>query len=217
MTNSSTFTARRSMIQARADAHFAEKGETNADLDKVLNSPRAACFFTEKMNAQIDAWGVDTSGVFGIDAPVKGIMRFCQFAYAVSAESYTDCDTTTATIIYALHLSGSGELNRDALTYLAARIRDTGATNVNTKGVSRTKLAKLFGTKNVSTVCTQLSRSLGKNGFLVRTGAVSTTGSKNAATQLVPTHPMVRAFMHMFEKGTEAQIDTMVNKGKGAA
>lgn len=190
---------------------------TSDDMSKVLgDSGGKACVFTytQAVHDTVQAWGIDTGAVFATDRNPKCIKRFIQFVHGVNTGEYKSIDKTTAIIIYALHLSGGMPLTTDALHYLGAGLAD-GKVSPNTRGVSRRTLGKLFGSVGLSTIPTQASRTVGKNGFLQLVGATKgEPGKVNQCVTLNESHPMVQAFFATMNKATDAQIDAMV-KGKG--
>lgn len=209
-----TKTAQNTFAQ-RVEALRAHRlAETSADMQKVLGDGRSVFAFTESVNAKIDALGIDTASIFAPDRNPKVIKRFIQFIHAINAGDYKSIDITTAVIIYSLHLAGDNPLTTDALHYLGAGIRD-GKVSPETRGVNRTTVSKLFGAVGLSTVPTQASRTVGRNGFLQLAGAtVGEPGKQNQKVSLVASHPLVVAFFECMNKATQGQIDDMVNKGK---
>ena len=100
-------------------------------------------------------------------------------------------------------------LTTDALHYLGAGIKE-GKTSPETRGISRRTLSKLFGAVGLSTIPTQASRTVGKNGFLQLTGAtVGEPGKQNQKVLLNPDHPMIRAFFECMNAATDSQIDAV--------
>lgn len=182
-------------------------------MHKVLGQgTKASVFeFTPAVNAQIDAWGVDTGAIFATDRNPKCIKRFVQFVHAVVSggdEGARNVDRTTAKILYAMKLAGDYSLTTDALAYIVSGKIKPDAVSPETRGVSSRVVGKLFGSVGVTTAPTQISRSVGDNGFLQLAGATSAPrGKQNRAYALNPGHPMVCAFFAMVERLTDAQIE----------
>lgn len=186
---------------------------SSGDMQKVLSEAGKSVFkFTEPVNAKIDAWGIDTAQIFATDRNPKVIKRFIQFAHAVNHKDYKEVDKTTAVIIYALQTAGEMPLTVDALHYLAAGLK-AGKTSPETRGVSKRTLSKLFGAVGLSTVPTQASRTVGKNGFLQLAGAtIGEPGKPNQAVKLNSKHPMIVDFFKLMNGATEGQLDQVVSK-----
>ena len=203
-----SFTARMNMLESHRLA------ATSDDMSKVLNkSGRSSVFaFTEAVNKKIDEMKIDTTNIFATDRNPKVIKRFIQFVHAINASDYKAIDNTTATIIYALTLAGDNPLTVDALRYIAAGLKE-GRISPETRGVSKTTVNKLFGRVGLSTVPTQASRTVGRNGFLQLAGAtVGEPGKANQAVRLNKEHPLIVAFNECMNKATEAQIAEMVGE-----
>lgn len=183
---------------------------TSADMRAVLTNDKSAFHFSESVNAKIDELGIDPAPIFAPDRNPKAIKRFIQFVHAINAKEYKQIDVTTATIVYALHLTGESPLTTDALHYLAAGLK-AGKVSPETRGVNRSTVSRLFGRVGLSTVPTQASRTVGKNGFLQLIGAtVGEPGKQNQAVRLNPTHPLIVAFFAVMNAATAGQIDDMV-------
>ena len=211
-----TFTQRIESIKSNAARLEAKSGTVSADCRAMLGFAKNASPFelTESVNAQIDAWGVDTSKIFGAHINPKVTKRFIQFAHGISARSYANIDLTTARILVALQLAGDYKLTTDALAYLVTGRVGADKTSPETRGVSTRAVGKLFGKVGLTTAPTQISRSVGENGFLTLTGAVNAGKGQNRDHALVHTHPMVRAFVNVIAAATDAQLDELVTKGK---
>ena len=188
---------------------------TSADLESILGKGKkgasSAFAFTEPVNAAIDRMGIDTTQIFAIDRNPKVIKRFIQFVHAINAKDYKQIDNTTATIIYALQLAGDNPLTIEALHYIGAGLK-TGRISPETRGISKTTVNKLFGRVGLSTIPTQASRTVGKNGFLQLAGATVGEPKQNQNVRLHVTHPLIVAFNECMNKATAAQIDEMVKE-----
>lgn len=171
-----------------------------------------AHFFSEEINAQIDAWGLTVDALFNANCNPKATMRFIQFIGAVRHENYAQIDRTTACAILALHLAGDFDLTTGALREIATggKVKTEGM-GENRRGVSTRTVARLIGTVGEGTIETQLSRSVGARGFLQVVGATSgEPGKQNRPVKMNRTNPLVVAFIALIDKGSEAQIDSMV-------
>lgn len=209
MTNA-TYIARIAALRAHRLA------STSDDMLKVLgHGKKASVFeFTEAVNATIDAWGIDTSAIFATDRNPKCIKRFVQFVHGVNAKDYKSIDATTARILYAMKLAGDYSLTTDALALLCTGKVKPDAIAPETRGVSRRVLGKLFRSVGLTTAPTQISRSVGDNGFLQLAGATSAPkGKQNRPYVLNPEHAMVRAFFATVEGATDAQLEEMTGEG----
>lgn len=186
---------------------------TSADLESILGKGKkgtaSAFAFTEPVNAAIDRMGIDTTQIFAIDRNPKVIKRFIQFVHAINAKDYKQIDNTTATIIYALQLAGDNPLTIEALHYIGAGLK-TGRISPETRGISKTTVNKLFGRVGLSTIPTQASRTVGKNGFLQLAGATVGEPKQNQNVRLNKEHPLIVAFNMCMNAATESQIDEMV-------
>lgn len=186
--------------------------DTSADLAKILGKgKRASAFeFTAAVSSAVDAWGIDTRAIFATDRNPKVIKRFIQFVHGVNAKDYKAIDKTTAKILYAMKLAGSYALTTDALAYIVSGAKKPDATSPETRGVSTRVVSRLFGHVGMTTAPTQISRSVGENGFLQLAGATSApAGKQNREYVLNTEHPMVRAFFATLEGATDAQLDAL--------
>jgi len=199
-----SFTQRLDMLKSHRLA------ATSADIAAVIGSKNSVFQFTEAVNAAIDKMKIDTTQIFATDRNPKVIKRFIQFIHGVNAKSYANIDNTTATIIYALQLAGDNPLTVDALHYIGAGLK-SGKIAPESRGVSRTAVNKLFGRVGLSTIPTQCSRTVGKNGFLQLAGATTgEPGKQNQVVKLNREHPLIVAFDACMNAATESQIDDMV-------
>lgn len=197
---------------ARIEALRAHRlAATSKDIGAVLSTAGNSVFqFTESVNAKIDALKIDTTSIFAVDRNPKVIKRFIQFIHAVNAKDYKQIDCTTATIVYALHIAGDNPLTVDALHYIGAGLK-SGKVSPETRGVSRAACNKLFGRVGLSTIPTQASRTVGKNGFLQLIGAtMGEPGKVNQAVRLNAAHPLIVAFFDCMNAATEGQLDEVV-------
>ena len=201
-----TYATRRALLASHRLA------STSADMSAILNKESSAFHFSEKVNAKIDELGIDPTPIFAIDRNPKAIKRFIQFVHAINAKDYKNVDATTATIIYALKVTGDSPLTVDALHYLAAGLK-WGKVAPETRGVSRSTIGRLFARVGLSTVPTQASRTVGKNGFLQLIGAtVGEPGKQNQAVRLNAGHPLIVAFFDVMNNATEGQISEVVGE-----
>lgn len=199
-----SFTQRLDMLKSHRLA------ATSADIAAVIGSKNSVFQFTEAVNAAIDKMKIDTTQIFATDRNPKVIKRFIQFIHGVNAKDYKNIDNTTATIIYALQLAGDNPLTIDALQYIGAGLK-SGKIAPEVRGVSRMRINKLFGSVGLSTIPTQCSRSVGKNGFLQLAGAtLGEPGKQNQVVKLNREHPLIVAFDACMNAATESQIDEMV-------
>lgn len=205
--NSGTFETRMGMLKNHRLA------KSSNDLKAIL-SGKGKFGFCEKVNAEIDKMGIDTTAIFAVDRNPKVIKRFIQCIYSIGSETVGDIDITTATIIYALHLAGDNPLTIDALHYIGAGLK-SGKVSPETKGVNRTTVNKIFGRVGLSTIPTQASRTVGKNGFLQLMGATTgEPGKQNQNVRLNASHPLIVKFFAVMNKATQGQIDAMVGADK---
>lgn len=173
------------------------------------NSP---FYFSEQINDQIEKWELSVDPLFSATINPKATKRFIQFIGAVLHRQYGQIDKTTACILLGLHLAGDFPLTSDALWEIATggKVRSEGM-GADRRGVSTRTVKRLIGAVGVSTVGTQLSRSVGKNGFLQIVGATwGEPGKRDQVVKLNRSHPMVIEFINMIERATEAQITEMV-------
>lgn len=169
-------------------------------------------FFSEEINAQIDGLGLSVDSLFSTSCNPKATMRFVQFIGAVHHEQYAQIDRTTACVILALHLAGDFPLTTGALWEVATggKVKSEGM-GENRRGVSTRTVARLIGSVGVGTIETQLSRSVGKNGFLQAVGATTgEAGKQNRPVTMNRSHPLVQAFIALIDKGSDAQISEMI-------
>jgi hypothetical protein len=191
---------------------------TSDDMNKVLGGGKAAsCFeFTQAVSDAIDAMGLgeQVAAIFAPDRNPKVIKRFIQFVHGINARDYRAIDKTTAIIIYALHLSPEGSpLTTDALHYLGAGLRE-GKISPETKGINRTTVGRLFGAVGLSTIPTQCSRTVGRNGFLQLAGATKgEPGKVNQCVTLNASHPLVQRFLDTMNRATESQVAQVTGEG----
>lgn len=214
----SAFVARTGMIAGMHSRLVAKNGpDAGKDclymLGKGKGGENNKYAFSQTTSDAFDHLGVDPARVFDPARNPKGAKRICQLVNAMVAGDYSRIDTTTAVVLYALQLTGENTLTTDALHYLAAGLKE-GKTSPETRGINRSNMVRLFGRVGLSTVSTQVSRTVGKNGFLTLTGAVS--GEPKTGVRLVPTHPLVVEFMHMMNEATQGQIDALGTDGTRA-
>lgn len=211
-----TYTARRANIAANL-ARLQEKNpDAGADCLAMLGQSKKGensnVFFSEAINAKIDALSLDVGAIFSPTINPKVTKRFVQFVGAVTHEDYSEIDRTTACILLGLHLAGDFPLTSGALWEIATggSVKQEGM-GEERRGVSVRTIKRMMGSVGVSTVGTQLSRSVGKNGFLQLVGATfGEPGKTNRPVTLNRAHPLVTSFLTMIEKGTEGQISEMV-------
>lgn len=202
-----TYTARVEALRALR-ARLVEKNGPDAgrDVDAMLKD-NGKFAFTEKVNAYIDGLGLDAQALGAIFAPganPKVSKRFVQFASAMHSGLVTAADRTTLWALAAL-LQGQ-TLQRDALHYLATGKVQSDGVSPETRGIARRKLEKVLGSVGHSAVETQLSRTLGKNGFLVQLGAVVKEGARNASLTMNTEHPLVTRFVEVIAQSTDDQL-----------
>jgi hypothetical protein len=222
MSNATTFAARMSQLKAHSYA-----GTGNDSIDAVLGLKKAGSIFefTAATNDKINQYGILTDRLFDAKNSTKSIMRFVQYMNACVL-GLPKFDVTTCALIVALEAAGGKGLNYDALEYLLSR-RDAQAIALhegrspNTKGVQRSDLKmKVFdkfnrGFINVSTVRTQMPRTIGVNGFLGLTGA--TKGEERKQFQKIDLnseHILITEFHRIINGATENQIDEMLMTNK---
>lgn len=212
-----TFQTRTANLRANL-ARLQEKNgpEAGADLDKILNDERSAFFFSAAIDKQVNDWGIDASGIFSTTVNPKVTKRFVQFVGAVQRKDYSKIDRTTACILLGLHLAGDFPLTADALYEIGTggKVKSEGM-SADRRGVSVRYVSRLVGAVSPKTIDTQLSRSVGKNGFLQLAGATTgEPGKRNQSVTLNRAHPMVKAFIEMIDRATEGQIDEMIGDKK---
>jgi hypothetical protein len=206
-----SFTARYNALCAHRLAPAQKGADASKDIEAVISTNKSSVFqFTAAVNEAIDRMGIDTTQIFATDRNPKVIKRFIQFVHAIIALDYKQIDNTTATIIYALQIAGDNPLTTDALHYIGAGLK-AGRISPETRGVSRLAANKLFGRVGLSTIPTQASRTVGKNGFLQLAGATTgEPGKQNQAVKLNKSHPLILAFDACMSKASAANIDEMV-------
>lgn len=201
-----TFATRRAVLESHRLA------ATSADIDAVLHKEKSDFYFSQAVSDTIDRLGIDTAQIFATDRNPKVIKRFIQFIHALNAKQYKSIDVTSATIIYALHLAGENPLTTDALHYVGAGLK-SGKVSPETRGVSAQTVRKLFGRVGLSTIPTQASRTVGRNGYLQLCGATTgEPGKKNQNVKLNAAHPLIVEFFSVMNRATQGQIDEMVGE-----
>lgn len=200
--NSASYAARRALLRSHRLA------KTSADLSSILGD-RGHFAFTERVNDAICAMGIQTDAIFAPDRNPKVIKRFIQFVHGVNAKDFTAIDFTSAKILYALKLAGQYQLTTDALQYIVSGAMKPGA-NPETRGVSARVIGRLFGAVGATTAPTQISRSVGDNGFMQLAGMTSApTHTQNRAYSLNPNHALVKKFFECVESATSGQLDEL--------
>jgi hypothetical protein len=206
------FESRRALLQSHRLA------ATSADFAKILgHGKKASVFeFTLAVSQACDAMGVNTDAIFATDRNPKVVKRFVQFMHGINAKDYKAIDKTTAKILYAMRLAGEHALTTDALAYIVSgRVRPTSEAP-ETRGVSTRVVSRLFGHVGATTAPTQISRSVGENGFLTLAGAVtSDAGKVNRPYTLNAAHEMVARFFAVIEGATDGQLDAVTGQGEG--
>lgn len=191
---------------------------TSDDMNKVLGGGRKASVFcfTEAVNAAVDTYGIDTSAIFAADRNPKVIKRFVQFMHGVIARDFKSIDKTSAKILYSMKLAGEHALTTDALAYLVSGSVKEGKTSPESRGVSTRVVSRLFGSVGQTTAPTQISRSVGDNGFMQLAGMTAAPkGKQNRAYVLNESHPLVREFFAVVEGATDGQLDELTKGDKG--
>jgi hypothetical protein len=186
---------------------------TSDDMSKVLGGGRKSSVFafTEAVNAAVDRFGIDTSAIFATDRNPKVIKRFVQFVHGINARDFKAIDKTSAKVLYAMKLAGEHTLTTDALAYLVSGSVKEGKVSPETRGVSSRVASRLFGSVGQTTAPTQISRSVGDNGFMQLAGMTSAPkGKQNRAYTLNEAHPLVREFFAVIEGATDGQLSEMV-------
>lgn len=207
------FTARMGMLR---DHRLAA---TSADLGKILGQgKKASCFeFTQSVSTACDSLGIDTTAIFATDRNPKVIKRFIQFVHGINAGDYKAIDRTTAKILYAMRLALPHALTTDALAYLVSSKVRANAEAPEARGISTRVVNRLFGQVGATTAPTQISRSVGENGFLTLAGAVtSDAGKVNRPYALNESHPLVTMFFATLERATDAQLDAVAGTGEAS-
>ena len=177
------------------------------DMRAVLHPTKISKFsFTESVNAKIDTLGIDTSVLF--DAPQKQIKRFIQFITALNKLEYRNIDRTTAITIYSLTLSGKYPLTTEALRYLGSGYAGEGQ-SPELRGASRTSIDKLIGSVHPTTLDTQISRTVGKNGFLRIIDAVGGDVCRDKVVYLNNEHSLIVEFHRVMKLATSEQIASL--------
>lgn len=197
-----TFHARIAQLKAHPKAK-------DGDIAAVLKGTGRFAL-TLDISKEFDKLGIDTGALFAPTAPVKSIKRAVQYVGAIAAKRYYDIDRTSAIIVLGAHQAGDYQLHTDALAYLATG-KTMGKDAPDTRGVSRQTLARLIGAVGVNTVQTQLSRSVGKAGFMQILGMTyGEPGKQNRAITIHRDNALVKAFLSLIEGATQGQIDELV-------
>jgi hypothetical protein len=213
----SNYKARVNALQSNLDrlvsAQIAKTGTQGAagkDIEVMLSAKNTPTQFTESVSAQIDAWGIDGEKIFSPSVNPKVSKRMVQFVAAVQGKTYKNVDRTSACIVLALHLAGDFNLTTEALREIATggKVREGGG--ADRRGVSVRTVQRLLGAVGTGTIDTQLSRSVGKNGFLNASGATTGEPGVNHTVKLNRSHPMVQAFISMIDGATSGQLDEMI-------
>jgi hypothetical protein len=180
------------------------------DIQAVL-SGRGKFGYTEQIHAAMIAHGVNPLELF--ELPQKQVKRAVQMVHAIVTKTYRDIDATTACGLYALNLSPDDALSFDTLHLLIAGIARTDGATGDTKGVQRSRLARMFSRVGVNTVSTQKSRSWGDNGFCQALGVTfAPVRTQDRVVTLNREHPLTVAFLRMVDGATDAQIDQIGGK-----
>jgi predicted ThiF/HesA family dinucleotide-utilizing enzyme len=184
---------------------------SSRDIQACLKSTGAFAF-TEQVHNTMVQYSIDPLEVFAL--PQKAVKRAIQFAHAVRIGDYKNVDATTACGLYALKLAPEQSFDYDTLHFLIAGVARVDGAGGDTKGVQRSKLARLFSRVGVNTVSTQKSRSFGDNGFCQALGITfAPTRTQNRTVTLNENHPLVIEFCAMIDRATTAQLDTIAGKG----
>lgn len=184
------------------------KGASTPDIGAVLKGTGKFGYTEALHSLATKTYGIDVLNLFQL--PQKQIKRAVQFIGAAASTDYHNFDATTACGLYALALAPQNELSFDSLHFLIAGIARAEGAGGDTKGVQRSKLARMFARVGVNTVSTQKSRSFGNNGFCDHIGMTCAMhGTKDRVVTLNVDHPLVIKFLSMIDKGTDAQIDSI--------
>jgi len=211
-TRVATLTANRDRLQAAQLAKTGQVGAAGGDIDGMFKVGKT--HFTQSVSDQIDAWGIDGTKIFSPSVNPKVSKRAVQFVGAVQSQQYGNIDRTSACIVLALHLAGDFDLTTEALGEIATGGKIRAGGGAERRGVSVRTVARLVGSVGMGSISTQMSRSVGKNGFLNACGATVGEPGRNHTVKLNREHPMVKAFINFIERGTESQIDEMVKDNK---
>jgi len=206
---SKTFEARMSALRAHRLA------ATSDDMGKVLGQGKKASVFefTAAVNTAIDSYGIDTAEIFAADRNPKVIKRFVQFIHGINARDFKSIDKTSAKILYSMKLAGDHALTTDALAYLVSGSIKEGKVSPESRGVSTRVVSRLFGVVGQTTAPTQISRSVGDNGFMQLCGMTSAPkGKQNRAYVLNLDHALVKEFFAVVEGATDGQLSEMTGE-----
>jgi hypothetical protein len=196
--NADTFEQARNILAAHRAA-------ASKDIEATLKD-KGKFAFVESTFTGMQGFGVDFKVLFGL--PQKQVKRAIQMVNAITEKNYRNIDATSACGLYALHLSPDAALSYDTLHYaIGGVVRAEGASG-DLKGVSRSRLARMFSKVGQNTVSTQKSRSWGDNGFCDALGMTSAAHrTQDRVVSLNREHPLVQAFVSLVDSATEQQID----------
>lgn len=181
------------------------------DLLRIISNDESSPFaLTESIVQAIAQYKIDTSGIYCKGAPMKAIKRFNQFMNAVICSNWAQFDKTSAIILLALDYANGKPLQNDALLYLGTGAQKNEGMSADTRGVARSVIREKLSQIDKGTMPTQISRSVGKSGFLSMCGAVHVTGKgKQAAYTINRDSLLVQKVLEMLGRATTGQIETM--------
>ncbi|OAD82896.1 hypothetical protein ATN89_17595 [Comamonas thiooxydans] len=187
--------------------------EGSEDMQRIISGDTSSPFaLTQELDNAIEKLKIDTSRIYCTGAPMKAIKRFNQFLGAISAPvpKWESIDKTSAVILLALDYADGKPLQNDALLYLGTGAVKNEGMSADTRGVARSAIRAKLAQIDKGTMPTQISRSVGKSGFLQVCGAVHAVGKgKNAAYTINRAHPMTVAFLELMGRATPGQIEAM--------
>ena len=182
--------------------------------------------FTADVQKNIDALGLNVSRMYrapdasGKGCNMKTLKRFHQMMNALAQPApHMHFDVVSCIILLALDAAGDKPLARDALFFMGTGKNMHAGMSANTRGVSRATITgKLSGFVSVhgETMKTQISRSVGADGFLSNVGAVERirtgSGKNDFSFSLNRENPLAKKVLGIFDGLTLGQVDAFIEE-----
>jgi hypothetical protein len=184
------------------------KGAGTTDILACLN-PTSVFGYTQQVHDGFLKYGIDPLDI--VCLPQKQVKRAFQFGHGIVAGNYGQIDPTYSCGLYGVILAGQA-VRTEGLLELITGLCKPG-NDGQTKGVSRAKLRKMFASVKTSTALTKISGAFGANGVFQALGmSYGIPGTANREIYVNIDHPMVKRFIEVVEKLTDAQVESMGKK-----
>lgn len=185
-------------------ARLTEKGATASDIKRLQR-------FASEKTCELASACVD-AGVVAKMTNQKSIMRLAQALDFIVSGNVRSFDKATAYLVAALALSKQATVSYHDMHYLIGAPGSDSTAHI--KGVSRAKMHKVLSSiTSMGTITSQVSRTVGANGFLTVFGIV-TKSDKHGVTIANREHPILVAYAAQLQRMTDGALELAVSGNK---